>query len=305
MEKILITGGGGYLGAKLAGTLLSASRDIYLMDIGFNAIAEGLFSRHPNCHKVEMDLRDAEALSEACLRIRPDYVFHFAARIDRSRDFGIYEAMYEANVQATLHLLRALREVDYKSFIYSGTSEVYGTRNPLPFHEAMLPQAVSPYSLTKQMAENLIRGWSGLYEKPWTIFRIFNFYGPEMPPSTFIPQLLKAIGQGEDFEMTAGAQARDYLHIDDLLYYLRESSFRNLFPGEIVNLCSGRAVTMREIADTILKITGTDITIKKTLPYRANEIWEIRGDNTRLRSAFPDYEVRGISEGLKEMLENQ
>jgi nucleoside-diphosphate-sugar epimerase len=151
------------------------------------------------------------------------------------------------------------------------------------------------------MAENLIRGWSGLYDKPWTIFRIFNFYSAGMPPTTFVPQLLNAIRQGEDFEMTAGAQARDYLHIDDLLYYMRESTFRHLFPGEVVNLCSGKAITMREIADTMMEITGADIALKKTLPYRANEIWEIRGDNTRLRSAFPDYVVRDLPEGLREM----
>lgn len=298
-ESILITGGGGYLGSMLARMLLSYGHPIHLADIAFNSLSQDLATANSHVHLEKLDLSDPVATEALCTRLQPFWIFHFAARIERARDASLLPSMLEVNMKGTLNLLTALKDVDYRMFSFSGTSEVYGVRNPLPFTEDMPPEPVSPYSLSKWMAEEVIRSWSAALGKPWLIFRIFNFYGSGMPQSTFIPQLLHALERNEPFRMTPGEQKRDYLHIDDLLWYIRESAFSGKFNKEVVNLCSGEAASMRAIADQLSALFTNPPLISKALPYRENEIWEIRGDNSKLRNAFPLHKPMALQDGLK------
>jgi nucleoside-diphosphate-sugar epimerase len=302
MESILITGGGGYLGSELARYLIGSNYALHLADLRFNRLSTELANRGNAlwCHS--LDITDYQSVDELCKRVNPSHIFHFAAFIDRSRDPDILPKMLDINVRGTLNLLTALKDISYQTFCFASTSEVYGTSNPLPFREDITPQPVSPYSLSKWMAEELIRSWSEGLKKPWLIYRIFNFFGKDMPPLTFVPQLLDALRRGEPFHMTAGEQRRDYLHIDDLLWYIRETAFSGIFRNEVLNLCSGESISMNEIADILGARWHNQVDIRKDLPYRPNEIWEIRGDSRKLRKAFPSYQARSAGEGLVSLL---
>ncbi|HRY98253.1 MAG TPA: GDP-mannose 4,6-dehydratase [Bacteroidales bacterium] len=297
--SILITGGGGYLGSMLARSLLDAGHDLHLADICFSEAALKEFPRYSQVYLHTLDLRDAVAVERLCRVAEPAHIFHLAAMIDRSRDPALMAPMLEVNLGGTLNLLMGLKDIPYLSFGFSSTSEIYGNKNPLPFTEDMPPQPVSPYSLSKWMAEDLIRSWSGMLGKPWRVFRIFNFYGPGMPPQTFIPQLLESLERRTSFHMTPGAQRRDYLHVHDLLWYLREMVLGEMLQNEVINLCSGESVSMDEIADKLTPREQDRALLHKDLPYRENEIWDIRGDASKLRTAFPHHRPRRIEEGLQ------
>lgn len=302
---VLITGGGGYLGSMLAKGIAGDNVIVYLADIQFNRQAEQLSLAHENVSRIHLDLRQYDETASIVQNMRPDYVFHFASRIDRIRDFSVFESMSLVNVTGTFNLLNALTHVDYKMFAFSSTSEAYGTSNALPFHEAQLTHPVSPYSLTKVMAEKLIETWGRTYHKPWQIFRIFNFYGPGMPSTTFIPDLMQTLGKGQAFHMTPGEQKRDYLYIDDLVWYIKNLVLSEVFNQEVINLCSGRAVSMLEIADLSRKTYFDKAEIFNDLPYRSNEIWEIRGSNKKIKEAFPHYEPIEFLQGLNTMMDDR
>jgi nucleoside-diphosphate-sugar epimerase len=293
-KKILITGGGGYLGSNLAGKMALKGAECFLFDLVFNTSSVKLSENFSDVHLIKGNLNDLQGLRKTCHDIAPTHVLHFAASLDRSRDFSIYNDISRINVGGTLNLLEALADIPYEFFGFSSTSDVYGTQNPLPFHEDQLPSPVSPYSLTKLMAEDLIRTWSDLYNKPFTIFRIFLFIGPEMPPNTFIGQLQQAYRNNTEFLMTKGEQRRDYLSLEDLLESISLVLYKKNANGEIMNICSGSSVSIKEIAGSIQEISGNRLRISDILPYRENEIWEIRGSNEKLKRLLPEFQPRSI-----------
>ncbi|MHC1706501.1 MAG: NAD-dependent epimerase/dehydratase family protein [Bacteroidales bacterium] len=301
-KSILITGGGGYLGSKLLEGALPSSADFFILDRHFNELSTSLANKNSNVSLIQADLTVSGELTETLQAVNPDLVFHFAALLDRSRDFSIYEKLYAVNVLGTLNLLEALKDVPYSGFYFAGTSEVYGSVNPVPFLENMTPEPLSPYSLSKVMAENLIRTYSDIHNKPWVITRIFNFFGPGMPENTFIPQLFSSLKYGKPFIMTPGEQKRDYLFIDDLIYYLLSLSENTSIRGEIVNICSGESWSMKEIAEHVRLLSGGKLQISSTLPYRTNELWDNKGDNRKLLSMLPSRKLKDFKEGLTELL---
>jgi nucleoside-diphosphate-sugar epimerase len=298
-SRVLITGGGGYLGSKLAEHLSATSADIFLVDLYFNAVAQKLAENNPKIKLIQADLTDKSLLKDACQSINPDVIYHFAAAIDRSRDFTIYEKLYKSNVQGTLNLLEVLSKVPYKGFFFASTSEVYGVNNPVPFHEEMLPEAASPYSLTKLQAEELIRTWSAIHNKPWTIFRIFNFFGAGMPENTFIPQLIQACINHETFHMSHGEQKRDYLEVNELISCITTLAGNDKAQKEIINLCSGTSHSMNELAGHFIQLSGNTLDITFDLPYRENELWDNTGSNSKLLALNPGFSPVSLFEGLQ------
>lgn len=297
-KRVLITGGGGYLGSELAGRLAKYGIEIILLDKTFNSVSQLLSKDYTAVNLFKSDLLNQKELSLLCNSYQPDYVYHFAALTDRSRDFSIYQMMYEVNVRGTLNLLEALLPLTQTVLFFSSSAEVYGNKNHLPFDEDQQPEPASPYSLTKTFGEQLIRTYSAIHNKRFIIFRIFNFYGIGMPEDTFIPQLVKASKEGEVFKMSKGEQKRDYLLINDLLYYLINFAGIEKAYGETINICSGNSVSMSDIAEFVKEKSGNTLEISKTLPYRTNEIWDIRGKDKKIKSFFPDYKPKSILEGL-------
>lgn len=284
-KRILITGGGGYLGSKLAEVLSATDADIFLLDIKFNSIAEELVDKKPNVIKLISDLTCMHEMEESIKASQPDIVFHFGALLYRERDFINYDQLYKVNVEGTLNLLENLKSVDYEGFYYASSSEVYGNKNPSPFREDQNPIPASPYSLTKLMAEQLISTFSQINNKPYSIFRLFNFYGPNMPPNFFLSQLENALRKNVLFEMTPGEQIRDYLYIDDLISYILRVASTYKSRMQIVNMCSGNATSIKELAIKVAKQHNKLHLLKiGALPYRANEIWEMLGDVKNLQS---------------------
>ena len=283
-RRILITGGGGYLGSKLAEVLTMTTSEICLLDVSFNEIAARLISEYPKVIKVCCDLTNKIEIVNALSNFHPDLIFHFAALLKRDRDFSHYDQLYKVNVAGTINLLEVLSSLPYTGFFYASSSEVYGNRNQSPFREDQFPFPASPYSLTKLMAEHLIATYSQICEKPYTILRFFNFYGPDMPPTFFLSQLEDSLMKKIPFEMTGGEQKRDYIHINELIELMLKIVSNSKCNHEIINICRGEATAIKELA---IKIANQHDKLHLlrigALPYRHNEVWEMIGDNKLLQ----------------------
>ncbi len=284
-KRVLITGGGGYLGSKLAEVLTKSNADISLLDIAFNSLSENLITHNKNIRKYHVDVTQKHDLEILCNELQPDFIYHFCALLNRERTFDNYTALYNVNVQGTLNLLEALKPVNYSGLYFSSSSEVYGNKNTSPFHERQVASPASPYSLTKLMAENLIQTWSEINKKAFTIMRIFNFYGPDMPESFFLNQLIATLKREETFEMTGGNQVRDFMHIDDLVSALIAISNSDKNSGETINFCSGKGIKLKDLAiEFATKLNKIHLLKIGVLPYRENEIWEMVGSNIKLQN---------------------
>lgn len=301
-QNILVTGGGGYLGSKLAEVLAGSKFNLKLLDIKFNQISNSLASYSPNVELIETDLTNKKTLARICRQIKPDYIFHFAALLNRNRDFGLYENLYEVNVGGTFNLLESIKDIDYKGFYFASTSEVYGVKNQVPFHEEQQPDPISPYSLTKLMAEMLCKTYAALQSRPCVILRLFNFFGPNMPQETFIGQLLFHYHSKKKFHMTGGVQKRDLIYIDDLLEQILFIAKTNNALYDTYNVCSGSAYKMIDVVNVFRKVVGDNFDFATSLNYRKNEIWEMVGSNQRILSIGYSAKNTPLKDGLEKLL---
>jgi nucleoside-diphosphate-sugar epimerase len=281
-QVILITGGGGYLGSKLAEVLAKSDSRIILLDIDFNQISKSLASSYKNVELLRLDLKDRFHLTQACQELQPDYIFHFAALLDRTHDFEVYGKLYEVNVTGTYNLLESSKDIDYKGFYLASTSEIYGNKNELPFSEEQSPFPTSPYSLTKSMAENLCKTFCTLNSKPYTILRIFNYFGPGMPEATFIGQMLASLKKNKIFIMTQGLQKRDLIYIDDMIDEVLYIASATSKVYDTYNVCKGTSYRMIDVANIFSEVTNHEFKFETSLAYRSNEIWDMFGSTRRI-----------------------
>jgi len=272
-KNILVTGGNGFLGQNLVTALNEYHTNVYILDT---------VKKNVN-NEFICDINDINKIHNIIKEIHPDIIFHLAANLTRDRNFDNHDEIIKVNYSGTVNLLKALQNVDYENFIFTSSSEVYGL-NKAPFKETMCPIPTSPYSMSKYFAEIAIRTFSNIYKKNYTILRLFNFYGYNMPDTFFISQLLNSLKNNSVFKMTAGKQKRDFVHIDDVINaMLIVASNTEISKNEIFNICTGKSITIKELALYCKSYLNSECRIEfGALKYRENEIWDMTGDNTKI-----------------------
>jgi nucleoside-diphosphate-sugar epimerase len=295
-KKVLITGGRGFLGTYLVKALLEQQAQVYVIDLA-------AASNQADVHYHQINLLEYIPLKDCIAKIQPDYVYHLAASLNRTRDFTQTPALMNINLNGTVNLLNALSNVTYQKLIYVSTSEVYGGNNIIaPFKEDASFIPASPYALSKYCAEVAIQTFSEIYAKNYTILRLFNFYGQGLSTDFFIGQLIKKLKINAEFDMTKGEQKRDYLYIKDVIgaLFLAQNSKANQC---VFNVCSGQAISIKDIALEIKNLLNSESHINfGTLNYRNNEVWNMVGDNNKMKEVLgwqPEYT---FIQGLKDYL---
>jgi UDP-glucose 4-epimerase len=273
-KRILVTGGNGYLGSCLVTVLCDLGADVSIID-------QKMLGRNK---EYKVDISNINELRTAIDVIRPQFVFHLAALLDRDRDFTNHEKIVSVNYTGTMNLLLLLQDrQECENFIFTSTSEIYGA-NQSPSTETMIPQPVSPYSMTKVFAETAIQTFSSIYKLDYTILRLFNFFGPKMPQNFFIPQLIHSLKYETEFQMTEGEQARDFLYIDDIIQAHILAATNVKAKNNIFNVCSGKSITLKEFVIECKEALQSNCDIAfGALPYRESEIWNMVGDNTKIK----------------------
>lgn len=292
-KKVLVVGGNGYLGSFLVKALKNENAQVFVVS--------------NNCDETDTsfitDITNFDETYKIIQKIQPDVVYHLAANISRNRDFSIYESMAAVNIQGTLNVLKSLENLD-AHFIFTSTSEVYGN-NSSPFHEEQIPKPVSPYSLTKISAELSIQTYCNQYQKKFTNLRVFNFYGEHMPESFFIPQMINSLKRGEDFNMTKGEQVRDFLYVGDVVEALILTAKTTDSYGETMNVCSGEGTELSQLAKAVNKTMSTEAKIVLgAIPYRDSEVWEMIGDQTKIKKITGFKPKTTIEEGIEIVINN-
>jgi len=272
-KRILVTGGNGYLGSFLVKALQKLGAEVFVIDIRLKDT--------PN--EFLIDITNLDLVKYIVNKVRPNIVFHLAATLNRERDFTNHEKIVHVNYNGTMNMLLALKEYgECENFIFTSTSEIYGD-SEAPFKETLLPKPASPYSLSKVFAENGIKTFSEIYKFPYTILRLFNFYGNDMPKSFFIPQCIHALKNEPSFQMTLGEQARDFLYVDDVIQGLILAATKEKAKYQTFNVCCGKGITLQELVLDCKEALKSECNIDfGAFPYRENEIWNMVGDNTKI-----------------------
>ncbi|OHD53817.1 MAG: UDP-glucose 4-epimerase GalE [Spirochaetes bacterium GWF1_51_8] len=282
---ILVAGGCGYIGSHVCKMLSKRGYDVIVADNLSHGYAE-----NAKWGRLEQaDIGDRAALDRVFAANKIDAVMHFCAYIEVGESAAEPSKYYRNNVANTLVLLDAMMNAGVDKFIFSSTAAVYGVPQRTPIEEDDPKNPINPYGRTKYMVEQILGDYGTAYGLKSIAFRYFNAAGADpdteigeahIPETHLIPLVLDAaLGlrdsikiYGTDYKTPDGTCLRDYVHVNDLadahirgLEYLLKGGNSSCF-----NLGSGRGFSVREIIDTVAKVTGKPVKAEET-PRRAGD----------------------------------
>ena len=252
-QKIVVTGGAGFIGAHIVDALVERGDDVHVVD---NFAGGKRADRiNPNATYHEVDVRDYDKL--APIVAGAAYVFHEAAlpRVQYSIEHP--QETFSVNVEGTVSVLRAAHEGGVQRLVYAASSSAYGDQEKLPLSEDLPAQPKSPYGLQKYIGEMTCRLWSDVYGLRTVSLRYFNVYGPRFDPdgayALVIGKFFKQRKEGLPLTITGdGTHTRDYTHVRDVVRAnLLAMGSPNVGKGELINIGAGRNVSVNDLAALI------------------------------------------------------
>jgi UDP-glucose 4-epimerase len=305
VSRVLVTGGGGFIGSNLVRALLDAGHDVRVLDnfsTGNRANLNDL-----GVEVVEGELRSYERVHNAVRGV--EVVFHLGALGSVPRSVQDPLTSSAVNIEGTLNVLLAARDEGVRRVVYSSSSSVYGTRRELPVTEDQPPDPLSPYGVAKLAAERYCVSFSRVYESfEAVVVRYFNVFGPRQSPlsqyAAVIPLFITAIHSDRPIRIDGdGGQRRDFTYVSNVVEGTMLAADADAVSGRIFNVAASSPVSVNDVADTIGRILGKEVT-KTHAPPRAGDIRDSWADITAARDALAWEPSVGLEEGLQRTIES-
>jgi UDP-glucose 4-epimerase len=276
-ERILVTGGAGYIGSVVAESLLSRGYDV----IVFDNLSHGDRAAVPvGAALIVADVGDRIALDRVLQSGNVQAVMHFAAWIEAGESMQVPERYFRNNSANTLTLLEAVLAHKVPRFVFSSTAALYGIPERSPIEETDALRPVNAYGESKLLVEQMLAWFHKIHGLRYASLRYFNAAGAagnrgenHRPESHLIPIALEvALGKrghiavfGDDYPTTDGTCVRDYIHVSDLasahLLALEALKERDRL---IYNLGNGRGFSVMEVIESVHRVTGHSIPVRKS-----------------------------------------
>jgi len=255
-ERVLVTGGAGFIGSHLVDALVQKGSGVLVLDDFSTGRAANLASSRDRIDVVEGDVRDLELLRQAVRGV--EVVFHLAAVSSVVPSVEDPLTCHAVNVGGTLNVLTAARDAKVRRVVSFSSAAVYGADPRLPKTEDMNVSPLSPYAASKAAGELYCRVFSTLYHLETVCLRPFNVYGPRQNPaseysgvvSRFVERLLAGdppVIEGD------GEQSRDFVFVDDIVAACLLAAEAPGVGGRVFNVGSGRATTINDLARLLAK----------------------------------------------------
>lgn len=299
MEEILITGCAGNIGSSLCQFLVQ-KRGYKI--IGADNLTTG---KTENLKKVfdkitfyEIDCNDISSLTKVFAKHEFKYIFHYAALA------GVEKTLSEPlNVFKDLKGIQNICQLaianKVSKIFYSSSSEVYGDPYTVPLNEDKSPiNPKLPYAMVKAVGESMIKTYAEEYGLNYTIFRFFNTYGPNQSRNYVLMDFIIRALKGEDIKIYGdGSQTRSFLHVNDNLNVALAIMQSNLFDREVINIGSDIEVTISDLANMIIEITGSKSKITHYPPREKGDMRRRVADISKLRNQY-DKRFIELREGI-------
>lgn len=248
-QKVVVTGGAGFIGSHLVEALIEKGFQVDVID---NLVAGKREQVDPRATLRVVDIRDLDAIAPIIEGAQA--VFHLAALPSVPYSIENPGETHEVNVTGTLNILLASARGKVKRVIYSSSSAVYGDQEVLPICEDARGEPKSPYGLHKRMSEEYMALFAELYGVETVSLRYFNLYGPRQKSegayASVIAKFIACRNSGEPLPVVGdGTQTRDFVHVADVVRAnISAMESGHVGKGEVVNIGGGVGLSVIEIA---------------------------------------------------------
>jgi GDP-4-dehydro-6-deoxy-D-mannose reductase len=305
-----ITGIAGFAGSFLAEELLDHGYNVSGSVLGRES-TRNIKQIQNNIELVKLDVQKANEVSRRIKKLKPDYIFHLAAFSSVGESFKNENLTYKVNFEGTLNILNSVMELkNPATLVFVSSADCYGRFKPATkmLKENQPFNPVSPYAVSKTAAELLCRYFFTRYRLPVKIARSFNHTGPRQNENFVVSSFAKQIAQiekkgGEPIIHVGDLTAkRDFSDVRDIAagYRLLAEKGR---PGEVYHFSSGKAVSIEQVLEMLLKMSDKSIIVKTdNSRLRKNDIPCLKGDNRKAKSKLRFLLKFTLEETLKDTL---
>ena len=300
-QKVLVTGGAGFIGSELVRQLVAAGADVVVVDNLVNGKRENLAGLDAaRVRLVEEDMRSGEAMQALMQGV--SHIFHLACLGVRHSIHAPREN-HDVNATATLDLLKIAKSTGVGRFINVSSSEVYGTARWVPMTEEHPTYPMTVYGAGKLAGECYARAYWETYRYPTVVIRPFNAYGPrchhEGDAGEVIPKfMLRAMVGLPLIVFGDGNQSRDFTYVEDTASGIIRAGLSERAVGRTINLGSGGEITINDLARSILRIVGTGATRIEHDAPRPGDVLRLVADTTQARELCGFAPRVGFDDGL-------
>jgi len=286
-KKVLVTGAGGFLGSHLVETLVTRGAKVRALvhynsrnDWGLLELLSPDIKEH--LEVVGGDITDPYGMAR--LVAGRDVIFHLAALIGIPYSYVAPAHYVAVNVTGTLNLLEAARAQEVEAFIHTSTSETYGTAEYTPMDEGHPLKGQSPYSASKIAADKLVESYHCSFGLRAVTVRPFNAFGPRQSARAVIPTIITQALAGDTIQLGDTEPRRDFTYARDTVEGFIKAASCPQAIGQVINLGTGRSLSVGELAQTIVALVGGNKKISSD-PVRlrpgGSEVWHLECDNRR------------------------
>jgi UDP-N-acetylglucosamine/UDP-N-acetyl-alpha-D-glucosaminouronate 4-epimerase len=299
--RYLITGGAGFIGSNIADELVRRGHQVVVLD----DLSAGKESNLADVRS-KIDLRigsvtDLAAVQSACHGA--DYVIHLAARTSVPRSVENPIETNHVNIDGTLNVLVAARDAKVRRFVYAASSSAYGETPTLPKAEAMRPDPISPYGITKYVGELYAQVFGRVYGLENVCVRYFNVFGPRQDPTSqysgVLSRFMLAVIEGRPPVVYGdGEQSRDFTFIENIVDETLRACEAKGASGMVFNGGTGARITLNQVLKLLEKITGKKMQAKYEPPH-TGDIRDSQADAALARKVLGYEPQVPFEEGLQ------
>lgn len=312
MPRILVTGAGGFIGARTAQHFSKAAQVFALVRPGGNQCRlRSSFPNGPvgNLKVIPANILDFPALKKICKEVRPDYIFHFAAYGNQAEHYSgktqseRLREIAEINLMGMTNLLAALEDVPFKLFVNSGSAFAeYGSGNK-KFKETQVCAPRTLYGITKAAASMLAEGYGLVSGKKILTTRLSYVYGPGEGLDRVIPTVIEHARKGTVLPLTSLKEKKDFIYIEDVLTAFSKLVSMKRPPTGVMNIGSSIESTLGDVIRIVQKELKTKVCYQEGA-YKAlswpGQCWAV--DIARARKLLNWKPRVSLNQGIKNSL---
>jgi nucleoside-diphosphate-sugar epimerase len=305
MEKIVVTGGAGFIGSTLVRKLLEKHDSVDVIDNLLTGHERNLAEVNERVRLHRVDIRDAAAIEP--LIHGAATVYHLAAIPSVPRSIDDPVPSHQINIDGTFNVLRAAAQGGVRRLVYAASSSAYGDSETLPKVETMPTRPKSPYAVQKLLGEYYASVFHSCFGLETVALRFFNVYGPRQDPSSPYSGVLSLfmkhlLARTNPVIFGDGEQSRDFTYVEDVAALCIKASSAPLAAGKMYNAGNGGRFTLNFIWHVLQEMEGVDLPATYG-PARSGDVRHSMAD-TKLAAAELGHAPQfTIEQGLKKTLE--